>query len=175
LLFRTMALRIWLFRAIRAAAQAIDPTVPVPEVQPLQAAVSRSIAARRVRALPAVGFGLLALAVALVGVLATMTTLVAERRRELAIRAALGASPSRLTRTIMGHGLVLALGGVVVGAGLGGLAARSLASLIYGLSPYDAATFAGAAAATGLGTVLMTYLAARRTRSVDPLAILRQE
>ena len=99
LFVRTAGDPMGLATAIRGAAQAIDPAVPVPELQSLEDAMARSISARRVRALPAVGFGL-ALAVALVGVLATMTTLVAERRRDLAIRAALGASPSRLARTM---------------------------------------------------------------------------
>ena len=161
--------------AIRGAAQAIDPTVPVPELQSLEDAMAGSIAARRVRALPAVGFGVLSLAVALVGVLATMTTLVAERRRDLAIRAALGASPSRLARAIVGQGLALTIVGVVLGLGIGGAAARSLASLLYGVSPYDAATFAGTAAAIVTGAVLMTCAAARRARSADPLALLKQE
>lgn len=161
--------------AIRAAAQEIDATMPIPELQSLEDVMARSISARRVRALPAVGFGLLALAVALVGVLATMTTLVAERRRDLAIRAALGASPSRLVRTVMRPGLVLTAAGVAVGLSLGGAAARTLASLVYGISPYDVATFAGTAAAIVTGAALMTYAAALRARSVDPLAVLKQE
>ena len=121
-----------------------------------------SISARRVRALPAVGFGLLALAVALVGVLATMTTLVAERRRDLAIRAALGASPSRLAGTIVAHGLALTAAGVALGLSLGAAAARNLTSLVYGVSPFDAATFAGPVAAIVSGAALMTYAAGVR-------------
>jgi len=161
--------------AIRAAAREIDASVPIPEIQSLEAVMAESISARSVRALPAAGFGLLALAVALVGVLATMTTLVAERRRDLAIRAALGASPSRLVRTLMLPGLALTAAGVVMGLSLGGAAARSLASLVYGISPYDAATFAGTAAAIVSGAAVMTYAAALRARSVDPLAILKQD
>ena len=161
--------------AIRTAAQTIDSTVPVPELQSLEDAVARSISSRRVRALPAVGFGVLALAVALVGVLATMTTLVAERRRDLAICAALGASPARLAGTIATQGLALTTVGVVVGLGLGAVAARSLTSLVYGVSPHDAATFAGTAATIIGGAALMTYAAALRARSVDPLAALKQE
>ena len=175
LLVRTAGDPMGLATAIRGAAQAIDPTVPVPELQSLEEAMARSISARRVRALPAVGFGLLALAVALVGVLATMTTLVAERRRDLAIRAALGASPSLLARTIVEHGLALTAAGVALGLSLGGAAARSLATLIYGVSPYDAATFAGTAATIVTGAAFMSYAAAVRARSVDPLAVLRQE
>jgi ABC-type antimicrobial peptide transport system permease subunit len=161
--------------AIRAAAAAIDPTVPVPEIQSLEAATARSISARRVRALPAVGFGLLALAVALVGVFATMTTLVAERRRDLAVRAALGASPSRLAHMIVGRGLALTALGVVLGLSLGGAGARSLASLVYGVSPYDAVTFSGTGATVVIGALLVTYAAALRVRAVDPLTILKDE
>jgi hypothetical protein len=161
--------------AVRGAARAIDPAVPVPELQSLEDATAESISARRVRALPAVGFGLLALTVALVSVLATMTTLVAERRRDLAIRAALGASPSRLSRTIVGHGLALTAAGVVLGLSLGVAAARSLTSLVYGVSTYDIATFAGTAVAIVSGAALMTYAAALPARSVDPLLLLKQD
>jgi predicted permease len=175
LLVRTAGNPLALAPAIRAAATAIDPAVPVPELQSLEDAMARSISARRFRALPAVGFGLLALAVALVGVFATMTTLVAERRRDLAVRAALGASPSRLARMIVGRGLALTALGVVLGLSLGGAAARSLASLVYGVSPYDAVTFTGTGAAVVLGALLMTYAAALRVRAVDPLTILKDE
>jgi putative ABC transport system permease protein len=175
LLVRTAGDPMGLATAIRDVAQAIDSSVPVPELQSLEDAMAGSISARRVRALPAVGFGLLALLVSLVGVLATMTTLVAERRRDLAIRAALGASPSRLTRSIVGQGLALTAAGVALGLSLGGTAARSLASLVYGVSPYDAATFGGTAAAVASGAALMTYAAALRARSVDPIAVLKQE
>jgi putative ABC transport system permease protein len=175
LLVRTAGDPMLLAPAIRAAADAIDRTVPVPEVQSLEDALARSISARRVRALPAAGFGLLALAVALVGVFATMTTLVAERRRDLAVRAALGASPSRLARMIVGRGLALTAAGVTLGLCLGGGAARSLGSLVYGVSPYDAVTFSATGVTVVIGALLMTYAAALRVRGVDPLTILKQE
>lgn len=160
---------------IRGVAQALDPTVPIPELQSLQEAMAQSISNRRVRALPALGFGLLSLGVAFVGVLATRSTLVAERRHDLAIRAALGASPARLTWPIVGQGVALTALGLVLGLGLGVAAARGLSSLVYGLSPYDALTFAGTAVVIGGGAVLMTYAAALRARSVDPLVVLKYE
>ena len=160
---------------IRRAAQALDQTIPIPEVQALEDAMAQAISTRRVRALPAVGFGLLALGVALVGMLATLVTLVAERQRELAIRAALGASPARLTLGIVGRGLVLTASGLALGVGLGGIAARSLSSLVYGVSPYDTLTFVGTAVVIGVGSVTMTCMAARRAGSADPLVALKQE
>lgn len=175
LIVRTSGDPATLGRDIRNAARSIDATVPIPEVQALQEAMAQSISTRRVRALPAVGFGLLALGVAIVGVLATLLTFVAERRRELAIRAALGASPARLTWTVIGQGLALTGVGITVGLGLGGAAARGLSSLVYGISPHDAVTFVGTAVAIGGAAALMTYVAALRARSVDPLVVLKHE
>ena len=63
----------------------------------------------------------------------------------------------------------------MLGLSLGGAAARSLASLVYGVSPYDAATFAGTAAAIVSGAAIITWTAAVRAGSVDPLAVLKQE
>jgi putative ABC transport system permease protein len=102
-------------------------------------------------------------------------TLVAERRRDLAIRSALGASPGHLVWTIVGQGLALTAAGVIIGLGIASAAARALSSLLYRVSPFDATTFAGTALLIGGGALLTTYLAALRARSVDPLAILRSE
>jgi predicted permease len=160
---------------IRRAAHALDATVPVPELQLLADAMAQSIASRRVRALPAVGFGLLAVGVAFVGLLATLSTLVVERRRELAIRSALGASPRQLARRIVGQGMALTVVGLAMGLGLGSAGARALSALLYRVSPLDPMTFAGAALVIGVGAMLTTYLAAWRARSIDPLAVLRDE
>jgi putative ABC transport system permease protein len=161
--------------AIRRAAQDLDPTVPVPELQSLEQAIAQSIANRRVRALPAIGFGVLALSVAFVGVLATLLTLVAERRRDLAIRSALGAPPGHLVWTIVAQGLALTSLGLTIGLGVAGAAGTALSSLLYGVSPFDATTFAGTALLIGGGALLTTYLAALRTRGVNPLVVLRHE
>ena len=160
---------------VRSAARAVDPTVPIPELQSLEQAMAQSISSRRVRALPAAGFGLLALAVSFVGVLATSLALVAERRRDLAIRAALGASHGQLVWTIVGKGFLLTALGLVFGVGLGGAAARSLASFVYGVSPYDAVTFIGTIVIIGGGATVMTYAAGLYAQTADPLVILKHE
>jgi putative ABC transport system permease protein len=160
---------------IRRAAEALDSSIPIAELQSLDAAVARSIANRRIRAVPAVAFGLLAVAVALSGLLATLLTLVAERRRDFAVRSAIGATPTQLMRTVARLGLPLAGGGLLLGIGLGGVAARSLSSLLYRVSPYDPPTFAATAALIGGGAVLTTLCAALRVRSIDPISVLRYE
>jgi len=153
----------------------LDPTVPMPDVQAMEDVVARSIAARRARALPALGFGGLAIVVALAGVLATLTTLVAERRREMAIRSAIGASPARLVRAIVGQGVVLIVVGLVVGLAGAALAARALSSLLHGVAPFDLTTFAGTALSVGIAASILTWLAARSVRNVSPMAVLRDE
>jgi putative ABC transport system permease protein len=76
---------------IRRLARTMDPAVPIAELLAMDEVIERSIGSRALRAVPAVAFGLLALAVASAGLLATLSTLVVERRRNLAIRSAVGA------------------------------------------------------------------------------------
>jgi ABC-type antimicrobial peptide transport system permease subunit len=71
--------------------------------------------------------------------------------------------------------LALTAVGLLLGLGLGTAAARGLSSLVYGVSPFDAVTFAGTAIVIGGGAALMTYMAARRTHAVDPLSVLKSE
>src|SRR5207237_4047378 len=133
------------------------------ELLPLDDITAQSIAGRRMRAIPAVGFAVLALAVAAVGVMATLSTLVAERRRDLAICAALGASRQRLMWTVGSEGLTLTTAGLIAGLGAGTVAARGLASLLYGVGQYDAVTFGGAAIVILVMSLLMTAVSAVRT------------
>jgi putative ABC transport system permease protein len=161
--------------AIRAAAHDLDPTVPMPELRSLEDALAHSLANRRIRALPAIGFGALALAIAFVGVLATLLTLVAERRRDLAIRAAVGAAPTDLLWIIMREGVVLTLIGLLIGLAVAGGAGRALSSLLYHVGPLDAATFSATTLLIGGGALLTTYLAAIRARRIDPVLLRGSE
>jgi putative ABC transport system permease protein len=160
---------------LRRMVTALDPTVPVPELLSLEDIQAESIAGRRMRAVPAAGFALLALAVAGVGVLAALSTLVAERRRDLAIRSALGASRPRLLWTIGRQGLALTAIGVAAGLAGGAMAARGLSSLLYGVHQYDVITFSATAALVTATSMVMTGFAAVRTLRIDPIAVLRQD
>jgi putative ABC transport system permease protein len=175
LIVRTAGDPLHIAPEIRRAAQAVDPAVPVPELQSLEDALAQSIASRRVRAMPAIGFGVLAVVMSFVGVLATLSTLVAERRRDLAIRSALGAAPGTLMWAIMRQGLMLTAVGLAIGLGAGGVAARGLSAFLYRVGPFDVMTFAGAVALIVGLSALTTYVAAARTRRIDPLVVLRHE
>lgn len=161
--------------ALRRAVREIDPTLPVPDVRSLEDEILNSIADRRLRLIPAISFAVLALTVALVGLSAAMTRAVAERRRELAIRGALGASPGRTLRMILGEGTVVTAAGVIAGLGVAAAVGRTLARLLYGVSPYDPLTFGAVALLVGGAGVGICYLAARRALRVDLLELLRAE
>ena len=160
---------------VRRAVAALDPTVPVPELLALDDITSQSIAGRRIRAIPASAFALLALAVAAVGVMATLSTLVAERRRDLAICSALGASSARLMWTIASDGLALTAGGVVAGLAGGLIVAHGLSSLLYGVTPFDLIAFAATGALVVVASMLMTAAGASRAIGIEPINALRQE
>ena len=161
--------------AVRDLIRTLDPSLPVPNVRSLADHVAGSIAERRLRALPAAGFAALALAVAMVGLFGALARAVVERRQELAIRAAVGASPGRLVRLVLRS--AVAVTGLGLAAGLPAAAAtgRGLASLLYGVSPYDPATLAAVAAVVVLTALAAATLPARRAARLDPMVALRAE
>ena len=161
--------------AVRDLIRTLNPSLPAPEVRTLADHVAGSIADRRLRVVPAAGFAALALAVAVVGLFGTLTRSVAERRRELAIRAAVGASPGRLVRLVVSSSLVVTGAGVVMGTTMAAATGRSLAGLLYGVSPFDPATFATVAAVVALAALAATVVPARRAARLDPMTVLRAE
>ena len=175
LVVRTTGDPLALAPAIRDLIRTLNPSLPVPEVRTLADHVAGSIADRRLRVLPAAGFAALALAVAMVGLFGALARTVAERRHELAIRAAVGASPGRLGRLVVGSALAVTGTGLAAGLLAAAATGRGLASLLYGVGPYDAVTFAAAAAAVVLAALAATAIPARRAARLDPMAVLRAD
>ena len=103
--------------ALRRVVRDVDAYMPVPEVRSLQDEIDRSIADRRMRVLPSASFAVLALTVALVGLSAAVARGVTERRRELAIRGVLGATPRGNLGIVVRDGAAWAAVGVVAGLG----------------------------------------------------------
>ena len=137
--------------------------------------VAGSIAERRLRAVPAAGFAALALAVAMVGLFGTLARAVVERRQELAIRVAVGASPGRLVRLVLRSAVAVTGLGLAVGLPAAGATGRGLASLLYGVSPYDPATLAAVAAGVVLTALAAATIPARRAARLDPIVVLRTD
>jgi predicted permease len=172
---RTTGNPVTLVPAIRDLVRILDPSLPVPEVRALADHVADSIADRRLRVVPAAGFAALALAVAMVGLFGTLTRAVAERRRELAIRAVVGASPGRLVRLVLGSSSIVAGAGLTLGSMMAAATGRGLAGLLYGVSPYDPPTFATIAVVVALAALAVAVIPARQAARLDPLTSLRAE
>ena len=160
--------------ALRAAWQRLDPDVPVA-VSSLDAMVARSTASRRFALSIATAFGVMALVVAALGVYGILSYTVARRAREIGVRMALGASRADVARLVV-RSLTPSL---LAGLGVGLLAAagltRHLQSLLYAVSPLDAATFAAAA-----GLLVAVALAAAghpawRAAHIDPAQVMRAD
>ena len=175
LVVRTAGDPMALAPAIRDLIRTLNPTLPVPEVRTLEDHVAGSIAARRLRVLPAAGFAALALAVAMVGLFGALARAVAERRHELAIRAAVGASPGRLVRLVLRSALAVTGAGLAAGLLAAAATGRGLASLLYGVGPYDPATFAAAAATVVLAALAASAIPVRRAARLDPMVVLRAD
>ena len=175
LLLRSAADPATLAQAARRVVAEVDRGVAVFGIEPLQDTVSRSVARQRFTMLLLGLFAALALVLAAVGVHGVLSYGVAQRTREIAIRLALGERPQRVRRLIVGEGLALAATGVAFGL-LGALAAtRLLQSLLFGITPTDAATFAAVPIVLVIVSLAASYAPARRATSMDPAAALRGE
>jgi putative ABC transport system permease protein len=133
------------------------------------------VAERRLRVVPAVSFGALSLVVAFVGVFGTLARSVAERRREIAIRMAMGASPHRALRMVVRQAAVLAAVAVVTGLAAAMLAARGLASMLYGVTSHDPLTFVVVALIVAVTALVACLVPARRASRVNPIELLQSE
>jgi ABC-type antimicrobial peptide transport system permease subunit len=175
LLVRTSGDPALLASAVRKTLRNVDPSLPVTDIRTLRQEYATSIADRRIRLVPAAGFAVLAMAVALVGLGGLLARAVTERRRELAIRIVLGAMPAGAVGIVVREGALLSAVGVIVGLGAGLAMARWLQSLLYAVSPLDPLTFAGVAVLVSAAALTTSFLSARRAARIEPLELLRSE
>ena len=162
-----------LIPTLRRLIARLDPTLPLPEVRTLEDHVADSIAGRRLQLVPAVAVAALALVVSMFGLFGALGRAVAERRHELSIRAAVGGSPARLVRLVAVGSLVMTTVGLLAGLASAAVMGRGLASLLYGVSPYDPLTFFGVALLVLGGAVAATLVPARRAARLDPVIALK--
>lgn len=159
---------------VRAAVRAMDPELPLIDLQSAQTTVNRSIATRRTVAFAFAAFGAVALALALGGIYAMLSYVVGRRRQEIGIRMALGARRGQVVRMVVRQGLRLVALGVAIGLPLALLTARSLSSLLVDVSARDPLTYIGAIALLAGAAVLSALIPARRAAGVDPKSALSE-
>jgi predicted permease len=153
----------------------VDPAVPVARLREMDEVFTESIRRPRLLAQLVGAFGVLALLLAAIGTYGVLSYLVTERRREIGIRMALGATRSRVLAQVMKHGLLLIAIGVAAGlAGALGLN-RLITSLLFGVQPTDSSTLADVILTISLVAVVACWLPAWRASRVDPNVVLRED
>jgi predicted permease len=160
---------------VRAAVADVDRQVPVFDVKPMRARVDESVGARRLATWAMGGFAGVALLLAALGLYGVLSYVVAQRRRELGIRSAMGAGAGELTRLVVGNAVRLAAAGAAAGLLLYAVSQRLLGALLYGVGAADPAALAAGVAAVGGAALLASWLPARRAAGVDPASALRAD
>ncbi len=164
-----------LAQTIARAVRDVDPAVPVAHLREMDEVFTESIRRPRLLAQLLAAFSALALLLAAIGTYGVLAYMVAERRREIGIRMALGANRSSVIALVMKQGLLLTTIGVVAGlAGALGLN-RLIASLLFGVQPTDSTTLAIAIATIMLVAVVACGLPAWRASRLDPNVALRTD
>jgi putative ABC transport system permease protein len=159
-------------RALKEAVFSVDRTVPASDVQTLGERLDQSVDMIRFSTFLASLFALVALALGIVGIYSVLTYVVSRRRREIAVRMALGARPSRVMASVLSHACFLAGTGIVIGSAAAWILARVLARLFLGVSPHDPGIFVGAAATFAVVALAAASVPAFRTTRVNPVVAL---
>jgi hypothetical protein len=160
---------------IRNAVRALDPNVAVSGVRTLDDQVAEASAVPRTSALISAGAALVAVFLALVGVYGVLATSVERRRRELAIRAALGAAPAEIVRRIVVEGATLTAIGLTLGLVVSLSSSGLIESLLFEVGPRDGAVYSLVPLLLVTASAAAWVAPARRAARVDPVAVLRAE
>lgn len=158
---------------IRQEVRRLDPLAVFEGITTMEELVDRAVAPWRLHMVLFAVLGVLALAVASVGVYGVAQYAVVERWHELGIRAALGASVRQLMSLILAEGSVLALAGVALGLGAAWSGARLMTAILFGVAPTDAITFAGVGGIIIALAAVASFIPARLASRADPALLLR--
>ena len=161
--------------AIRAAIRTAAGPVIVANVRTLDEMLLRSASERHLNAWLFGSFGVLGLLLAATGIYGVISYAVARRTREMGVRLALGATPARVRRLVIGQTLVPVSVGLAIGLGASLALSRYVASLLYEVTARDTMTYLIAGAILLAAALAAAYLPARRASRVDPMQALRAE
>jgi putative ABC transport system permease protein len=162
-------------QTLRDRIAAYDPQLLVQRVRPMEEVVSGALSRPRFNLLLVGSFALIGLALAAVGIYGVVSFLVAQRTREIGIRMALGARAGDVRRLVVADGMLPVLAGAVCGIVAAMPASRAIRSLLFGVAPVDAISFAAAPALLVAVALSACYFPARRATRVDPLIALRED
>jgi putative ABC transport system permease protein len=175
LLVRTSGEPMSVAGAVRNEIKVLDKQVPTARVRTMEAIATESIAQPRFRTVLLGLFGIAALLLASLGIYGVMSYAVTQRTQEIGIRMALGAQVGDVRRLVIRNGMTLAFIGVAIGLTGAFALTRLIASLLFGVTATDAATFAAVSSGLIAVALVACYIPARRATKVDPLVALRYE
>jgi predicted permease len=161
--------------AVERAIHDLNPDLPVFDVASLRSSMQMGSLFERIVVTFASSFGLLALALAAVGVYGVVAYATRQRRHEIGIRIALGAERLHILRLVLGQGLRMALVGLTVGLALSLAVTRFMRNRLLGVAPTDTLTYASVVTVLIVVALVACYIPARRATKVDPLVVLRYE
>jgi putative ABC transport system permease protein len=160
-------------RSVASAVQTVDANLPLVSVQTLEQIISADLAPARLNIALYSGLAALALLLAALGIYGVLAFMIAQRRREIGLRMALGAHQTQVQLHVLYEGLTLAAGGLVLGLAGAYALGRAMQSTLYGTGAMSLPVVLGAGVLL-LGAALMAcYLPARRASRVDPMIALR--
>jgi len=175
LMVRTAADPRSVMAAVQRELHSVDPTAAVQNPKTLEQIRGDSLASRTFAMQLLVGFSLVGSVLTLVGIYGVLALSVASRRRELAIRTAVGAEQSDIRNLVLAEGLRLIAGGVLAGLGAAIILSRVLKSFLFEVEPGDPATLVGVGLLFVSVALLACWVPVRRAARVDPLEALRYE
>jgi predicted permease len=161
--------------ALRRVVQSLDRDLPMTDMRTQREQIDATMKIERSFAVLTAGFGLLALALACVGIYGVMAYSVAQRRNEIGIRLALGAQPGQVRGMILGESAWMAVAGIVAGLVAALLLTRLVKSMLFGIQPYDPGTLsAGVLLLLGIA-LAASWIPARRAAGMQPMEALRHD
>jgi putative ABC transport system permease protein len=162
-------------QAVRAELHSVDPTAAVENIKTLDDIRADSLASRSFAMQLLTGFSFIGSVLTLVGIYGVLSLSVAARRRELAIRSAVGAEHKDIRNLVLGEGLRLVAGGILLGLGAALLLSRVLRAFLFGVEPTDPFTLISAGLLFTGVALLACWVPMRRAAKVNPLEALRYE